>query len=261
MSSAEPLAVTWGAEPTAALKDDARRVAREWQLPLYERPWKRGLVRQLGVVASAFLVRSGRGWYLIDSEGELGVSPGLAMLRLKRLAAGAQSPDQLVQLAGLVRGEIVIDATLGLGADARVMASTLGPTGRVIGLEASKALAVLMAEGLKLETPWPDSAPIVVHHSPAHAFLKAQPAKSVDVVVFDPMFERTKASSPAFAELRRFAEMTPLERATVDEAKRVARRLVLMKSSEPEVFPPLGLEPLSPSRNAIVFWGRALVQR
>ncbi len=253
--------MTWSAEPSAALIEDARRVAREWTLPLFERPRKRGLVRHLGVVASVFLVRSGRGWHLIDGEGELGVSPGIAMLRLKRLATGSQMPDLLVRLAALAPGEIVIDATLGLGADARVMASTVGPMGKVIGLEASKPLAVLMAEGLKLEPRWPDSALIDVHHSTAHAFLKSQPSKSADVVVFDPMFERTKASSPAFAELRRFADMTPLDQLTVDEAKRVARRLVLMKSSVPEVFPSLGLEPLSPTRNAIVFWGRALVER
>lgn len=253
--------MTWSAEPKAALIDDARRVARQWGLPLYERPRRGGLVRQLGVIASVFLVRSGRGWHLIDAEGELGVSPGIAMLRLKRLAAGSQMPDLLVRLAALTPGEIVIDATLGLGADARVMASSVGPGGRVIGLEASRPLAVLMAEGLKLEPRWPGSAPIDVHHATAHSFLKTQPPKSADVVVFDPMFERTKASSPAFAELRRFADMTPLGRETVDEAKRVARRLVLMKSSVPEVFPSLGLEPLAPARNAIVFWGRALVER
>lgn len=253
--------MTWSAEPSAAWMDDARRVAREWKLPLYERPRRRGLVQQLGVVASSFLVRSGRGWQLVDAEGELGVSPGIAMLRLKRLTSGAQMPDLLVRLAALTAGEVVIDATLGLGADARVLASTVGSTGKVIGLESSKALAVLMAEGLKLETPWPNSAPIEVHHSAAHAFLKAQPSKSADVVFFDPMFERTKASSPAFAELRRFADMAALDRETVDEAKRVARRLVLMKSSLPEVFPGLGLEPLSPARNAIVFWGRAVVER
>lgn len=259
MRSPEPLAVTWSAEPSAAFMNDARRVALEWKLPLYERPKKRGLVQQLGVIASSFLVRSGRGWHLVDAEGELGVSPGIAMLRLKRLASGLQMPDLLVRLAELTPGEIVIDATLGLGADARVMASTVGPTGKVIGLEASKSLAVLMAEGLKLEAPWPDSAPIEVHHSTAHAFLKSQPSRSADVVVFDPMFERTKASSPAFAQLRRFADMTPLGREAVDEAKRVARRLVLMKSSVPEIFPTLGLDPLSPTRNAIVFWGRAVV--
>lgn len=261
MRSPEPLAVTWSAEPSAAWVDDARRVAHEWQLPLYERPRKHGLTRELGVVASVFLVRSGRGWHLVDASGELGVSPGIAMLRLKRLASGSPMPDLLVRLAALTPGEIVIDATLGLGADARVMASAVGPAGKVIGLEASKALAVLMAEGLKLEPPWPNSARLEVHHAAAHGFLKTQPSKSADVVVFDPMFERTKASSPAFAELRRFADMTPLDRETVDEARRVARRLVLMKSSAPEVFPSLGLEPLSPARNAIVFWGRAVIGR
>ncbi len=236
---------------------DARRVASRWGLPLFERPHKRGLGPQLGVVANAFLVRGGKGWSLVDSEGSLGVSPGLAMLRLKRLGRGTQMPDRLLLEAAIGPGEVVVDATCGLGADARILASAAGPAGRLIGLEASMALAVLLAEGLPLETPWPGSAPIEVHHADAETWLRDQPSRSVDVVFFDPMFERTRKASPAFAELRRFADARPLSRAAVDEARRIARRLVLMKSADPEIFPALGLEPLAPQSNALVYWGRS----
>ena len=260
MRSPEPLAVTWSNEPSPQFIADARRVASTWALPLFERPHKRGLGPQLGVVANAFLVRGGQGWSLVDSAGSLGVSPGLAMLRLKRLGRGTQMPDRLLLEAAIRPGERVVDATCGLGADARVLASAAGVDGRVIGLEASKPLAVLLAEGLPLETPWPGSAPIEVHHADAETWLRAQPSRSVDVVFFDPMFERTKKASPAFAELRRFADARPLTRAAVDEASRVARRLVLMKSSDPELFPALGLEPVAPQANAFVYWGRRAVR-
>lgn len=255
MQSPEPLAVTWSSEPSAQFIADARRVAATWHLPLYERPHKRGLAPKLGVVANAFLVRGGKGWSLVDASGSLGVSPGLAMLRLKRLGRGTQMPDRLLLEAAIRPGELIVDATCGLGADARVLASAAGPSGRVIGLEASKALAVLLAEGLPLEPPWPESAPIEVHHADAEAWLRARASHSVDVVFFDPMFERTRKASPAFAELRRFADPRPLTRAAVDEARRVARRLVLMKSSDPEIFPALGLEPIAPQPNALVYWG------
>lgn len=260
MSGPEPLAVTWSSEPSPALIADARRAAERWALPLYERPYKRGLAPKLGVVASAFLVRGGKGWSLVDAQGALGVSPGLAMLRLKRLGQGAPLPDPLLHEAAIAPGEIVVDATCGLGADARVLASAAGPRGRVIGVEASKPLAVLLAEGLPLEAPWPGSAPLEVVHADALAWLREQPSRSVDVVYFDPMFQRTRKASPAFAELRRFAEPRPLTRAAVDEARRVARRLVLMKSADPETFPPLGLEPQAPQPNALVYWGRRVLR-
>jgi hypothetical protein len=259
MRSPERLAVTWSSEPSPKHVEDARRVATRWGLPLYERPRKGSLRQALGVVARCLLVRGGDGWTLVDEQGPLRVSPGLALLRLKRLAVGGAMPDLLLRHAGVLPGETIVDATLGLGADARVLASAAGAQGRVIGLEASLPLAVLLAEGLPLEAPWPGSAPLEVHHARADAWLAAQPARSVDLVFFDPMFERTKAASPAFHVLRRFAELTPISRTAVDEARRVARRLVLMKSSDPEVFPALGLEPLAPSPNAIVYWGRAVI--
>lgn len=260
MRSPEPLAVTWSSEPSPALVDDVRRVASTWGLPVYERPRKGSLKRALGAVAARLLVRGGDGWTLMDEHGVLRVSPGLAMLRLKRLAAGGQMPDLLVRHAALEPGEVVVDATLGLGADARVMASAVGAQGRVIGLESALPVAVLLVEGLALEPRWPGSAPIEVHHARARDWLATRPDRSADVVFFDPMFERTKAASPAFGELRRFADPTPIDRAAIEEAKRVARRLVLMKFSDPEVFPALGLEPLAPAPNAFVYWGRAVLR-
>lgn len=248
--------MTWSSEPQPTLVEDARRVAAKWALPVFERKRKAGLHGALGTVATAFLVRGGDGWVLVDEAGTLQVSPGLAMIRLKRLQSAQGVPDPLIDHAGVRPGDRIVDATFGLGADARVVASVAGPTGQVIGLEASKALAVLHAEGLPLERPWPGSAPIELLHSTASAWLRAQPDGSVDVIVFDPMFEERRASGPAFELLRRHAARDVVDAHTISEAFRVARRTVLMKSHSPEVFPALGLEPLLPSNNAVVFWGR-----
>ncbi|MCA2977938.1 MAG: class I SAM-dependent methyltransferase [Myxococcaceae bacterium] len=252
-----PLAVTWSHEPSGEVVADARRVAAAWGLPLYERPHKRGLRPQVGPFATAFLVRGGAGFRLGDEAGELGVSPGLAMLRLKRFDAGSPMAEPLVTHAGLRPGDVVLDATAGLGADARVLARAVGPTGRVVGLEASLPLAVLLAEGLRLEPPWPSSAPIEINHARALEHLARAPTGSVDVVYFDPMFERAQGASTAFSALRRFADHSPLDAQAVAEARRVARRVVLMKRGEPSLFPALGLEALVPSAGANVFWGRA----
>ena len=58
------------------------------------------------------------------------------------------------------------------------------------------------------------------------------------------------------AEARHFRELQRRE-AELAEARRVARRWVVMKSSDPSVFPGLGLEALIPAAGAPVFWGRA----
>lgn len=250
----DPLAVTWGAEPTDALRADVHRVASAWKLPVYERPKGRGLGNALDRFC-AVLVRSGRGFRLHDRHGELGVTPGLAQLRLKRLAT---ETDHALRVTGITKGETVIDATVGLGADTRVFAARAGQGGAVIGLEASLPLAVLLREGLPLEPAWPGSAPIEVQHVQASDWLTDRAPKSADVVFFDPMFDAPKSASPEFGALRRFAVNTPIDRLTIDAAKRVARRCVVMKAGSPEVFPSLGLEALPPQRNASVFWGRWL---
>lgn len=252
-----PLAVTWSHEPSGEVVREVRRVADDWGLPLYERPHKSGLRKQLGREAHVFLVRGGTGWRLVDAEGELGVSPGLAMLRLKRLEVGSPMAEPLLSNAEVRAGDVVLDATVGLGADARVLARGVGVTGRVIGVEASLPLAVLLSEGLRLEPRWAGSGSIEVRHGRALEVLRAMPNASVDVVFFDPMFERTLGASPAFAALRRFADHSPFNSEAIAEARRVARRHVLMKSSDPSVFPSLGLEALVPPAGAHVFWGRA----
>jgi hypothetical protein len=256
------LAVTWSGGGPAHLEDAARRIANTWKVPLYERPRKSGLTPHFGVIAHAFLVCDGRGVRLVSRSAELRVSPGLALLRLKRLAVEASMVDALVHHAKLRQGERVIDGTLGLGADARVMASRLGARGTVIGVEASLPLAVLMSEGLPFERPWPDSAPIEVVHSTALGYLSRQPTASADVVFFDPMFERRKAASPAFEQLRSFASVLEIDPDAVRQATRVARRLVLMKSDDPRVFPQLGLKPLPPlARNSTVYWGQVGIEK
>lgn len=254
----EPLAVTWSAEPAPEWIEEVHRVAKAWSLPVYERPRRRGLLQQFGRVADAFLVLGGTGWRLVDARGELEVTPGLAMLRRKRLEAPDAMPDQLLRHAQPRRGETIVDATLGLGADARVLATAVGAEGRVIGLEAAKPLAALLSLGLATEPAWPDTAPIQVVHAAAGQWLAAQADRSVDVVYFDPMFERSKTAPPAFSVLRRFADARPVSPEVVMEARRVARRLVLMKSDDPQRFPALGLEPLAPASLSTVYWGRAV---
>ncbi len=243
-----PLAVTVAARAPGRYEAEARAKAAEWELPFFERALKAPMPPLLEK-ADAFFVLGGDGWSLVDAEGPLQFSPGLAHLRIVRLTHEQQQPDQLVQVSGLKEGDSVIDCTLGLGADAMVCAHVVGPKGRVTGVEASRALWLLVKTGLaELESR------IDVVHSTAFDFLRAQPDKSADLVFFDPMFARPKKASAAFEVLRRYAVHQPLDAATLDQARRVARRQVIIKAGPGDAsLRALGLKP-QPLTRASTFW-------
>jgi 16S rRNA (guanine1516-N2)-methyltransferase len=252
-----PLAVTISASGDHKQLTRAAAAASRWSLPLIPRRRKAPLEPMLAHTASAFLVFGGDGIALWDAQGSLRFTPGMARLRVKRLDAGADE-DLLVRLAELRAGDSVLDCTLGLGADAIVAARAVGPSGRVLGVEKSTALAALVAEGLRDYQLGPRSCAIDVHCGDSLELLRAQPDASFDVVVFDPMFEKPRRSSPAFDMLRRFADYTELTSVALEQARRVARRWVLVKGARyTQDLKKLGLTPETGSRTATVAWARA----
>lgn len=251
-----PLAVTVTAKQPGRYVDEARTRAAEWGLPFVARPRRSALQPALDAVATAFLVLGGNGWTLRDAERELRFSPGMAMLRVKRIDAG-HVDDVLVRLAELRSGDVVVDATLGLAADALVCARAVGPTGLVIGVEAALPLYALAREGLARMAPFAGSARIEVRHGLALAALGAMPTASADVVLLDPMFDVPKRATPAFEVLRRFALHEPLDAQTLAEARRVCRRWVVVKGGRyGRALPALGLTQARTSPSSPAVWAR-----
>ena len=196
---------------------------------------------------------------LIHRERAFRASVGMAYLRLVRARQGEVDP--LVRAAGLRSGDEVLDATLGLAGDALIAADATGA--RVTGLEASSVLAAFVTAGLRrLLAPGRAAAGrIEVRCADHRAALAEMPARSVDVVLMDPMFRSAGESGPLFDLVRAFAEHAPLDHDTLETARRVARRGVLVKDAPPgRELARLGLAPL-PSRRGprIVFgWAPAL---
>jgi 16S rRNA (guanine1516-N2)-methyltransferase len=253
------IAITTRANPSSADVAEAEAAAKRWAVPLLARP-RTGPLSSLLARAETLLVIERQGVSLWDGEGSARWSYGLAALRLRALDAGGQG-EALVRVGALSAGERVLDCTLGLGQDARVAARLVGPQGVVVGLEASLPLAMLAAEGLRREGREARSAAIDVRHEDARTFLRSLPWGSFDVVLFDPMFARARAAQPAFGLLRRLASRAPLEPATLALARRVARRVVLVKAARygPELKT-LGLKPEPASRSAPVVWARVDAQ-
>ena len=226
-----PLAVALSGSQDPALLAEAGACGRRWELPLLLRPPKaplRGLLEE----AEALVVFGHDAVSLWDRKGHVRGS------------------------AGLAAGERVLDATLGFGQDARVAARLVGPAGQVVGLESSLPLAVLAQAALARERR-EGSAPIEVLHREAGEFLAGTLTGAFEVVLFDPMFARALASQPGFELLRRHANPAPLTPRMLAEARRVARRLVLVKSARyTPALRALGLRPERASRSAPVVWAR-----
>ena len=249
--------MTTCANPNAGDVAEAEAVASRWNLARLERP-RRGPVSELLRQAVTLLVVERGGVSLLDEEGSARWSVGLAALRLRALDAGGQG-EALVSLGGLALGEHVLDCTLGLAQDARVASRLVGRTGRVVALEASLPLAVFAAEGLRREAPATRNAALEIRHADFRNVLATLPEASFDVVLFDPMFSRERRAQPSFSLLRRLANLERLDAGTLELARRVARRVVLVKAPRygPELKA-LGLNPERASRSAPVVWARAV---
>ena len=245
------LAVTVSSIASSVHSIRAREQAAAWGLPYLERRRNASLPQE----ADALLVLGGDGWTLRNPNGVLRFSPGMAQLRIQRIDQGF-SEDMLIRVAELRSGDEVLDCTMGLGADALVCARAVGPTGKVVALEKSLALYALAVESL--QKPYAEGfAPIEVRHADSARVLEEMPAKSFDVVLFDPMFGRPNKSSQAFEMLRHFADPGGLTAQMLSDARRAARRWVVVKGSRySKDFKKLGLVAEQRSLSRGVLWAR-----
>ena len=185
--------------------------------------------------ADAVLVAK-QGQLVLDTEaGELFFHPSMAHLRLKRLRFG-NGKDAMLEAMGLQPGMSVLDCTLGLAADAIVASFAAGPEGHVTGLESSPLVAAVTGYGLA--HCHGENYPIQEAMRRIEAiqgdymdFLQKAPDRSYDVVYFDPMFRHPLLASCSMTPLRLAANHGPVPLAAVREARRVARRRVVLKEN------------------------------
>jgi 16S rRNA (guanine1516-N2)-methyltransferase len=195
--------------------------------------------------------------HLETALGTIRSHPGMGLVRTRRMLRGEEF-DPLVSLSGAQPGDRVLDGTFGFGQDALVLAWAVGEGGRVVGVEKSPVLAGLAIEGMR---HWPEPAAtlmrrVSVEVASLQAYLAQQEDRSFDVVYLDPMFRRPRSAAPDFLVLRTLAEMSALDDATFAEARRVARRCVVMKDAWPgREIVRLGGEPLDVDRRKDVVYG------
>ncbi|MNI75326.1 hypothetical protein D3C73_1314660 [compost metagenome] len=84
--------------------------------------------------------------------------------------------------------------------------------------------------------------------------LKQMPDKSADLIYFDPMFRDPIMESSAISPLRMFANNSSLTGEVIAEAKRVARKSIVLKEKKGSgEFERLGFETVERSHTKIVY--------
>lgn len=174
-----------------------------------------------------------QGWRYENQEGhQFFFHPNMSALRIKHLIKG--EPDPLVTSSGMQPGDHVLDCTLGMGADAIVSSFVVGEKGKVVGLESQPVIAALVKQGLQTyqtDREYLNRAMrgIEVIQADYRSYLRECRDQSFDIVLFDPMFRETVQASAAMQALKPLANPAPLDKGSVEEAVRVARKAVLLK--------------------------------
>ena len=250
--SAPDACVTWSVHADAATIARAREVAARAGLEARPRP---------EATTRAVVVVEKHGAHAVLDRDRFDSHPGMGLVRVRRLRRGDPN-DQLLKAAGVREGDSVLDATFGFGQDALVLAWAVGETGRVTALEGSPALAALAVAGMPYwHEPGAELSRRIDLRCVDHArFLAEAEERSYDVVLFDPMFRHPKAAAPGFELLRSLADARPLSLEAVERARRVARRLVVVKDAWPgRELERLGLEKVGvrPFRTTAFLFGVA----
>ncbi|MBA2940008.1 class I SAM-dependent methyltransferase [Paenibacillus sp. CGMCC 1.16610] len=184
--------------------------------------------------------------YYEDDHPAAFFHPSMALVRVKRMLRG--EIDLLVEASGAASGDVIVDCTAGLASDSIVFSFAVGAQGSVTAVESEAIPAMLIQEGLalyesevaELNEAMRRISVIKQHHL---AYLQQLSAKSVDVVYFDPMFRNPIEESQAISHLRRNANDEAVTLDSIEEAKRVARKSIVLKENrDSKEFARLGFE-------------------
>ncbi len=236
------LFVTTALKETPALVATAQAHAAELNAPFLPRNDQNfaKLLAARPAARRALIVQAER-LLLADRDGhELFYHPNMAAPRLRTILSGGR--DLLLEAAALAPGDSVLDCTLGYAAEAILCAHVVGDTGEVHGVEAVPELGLVVREGLQTvvtdQTLLTDALRrvCVVHLGHHLEYLRACPSNRYDVVCFDPFFGELLPNSENFSVLRAFGDHTRLAPEAVREARRVARRRVVIKSARKSSF-------------------------
>ncbi len=236
-------AVTTSVQPIPSLEAQARECAAELQA---------AYVPRSGLTIPGVFAECGAERLLIAGQDHLRLRdrttgteyffhPNLFQVRAYNLMHGGR--DHFLEAVQLGPGDSLLDCTLGFACEASLAALTVGESGSVVGLESVRELALVSRIGTQSFTLHSARLTAALRRvqvitADAREYLPRQADQSVDAVYFDPFFEhRLSGSEVSVSPLFVFGNPAPLEAGTVEEARRVARRRVVIKHPRDEPLP------------------------
>ncbi len=238
-----PLAVTTSVRPSLILEAQARAYAAELDAPFVPR-FGLSVADVFTTADAARLLIAGADHLRLRDRAtgtEYFFHPNLFQVRAANVLRGA--PDHFLEATQLQPGDSILDCTLGFASEASLASLAVGDTGQVTGLESVPELALVTRLGVQrfeLHSQALTQALRRVQVETANSadYLPQCPDDSVDVVYFDPFFEhRLSGSEVSVSPLFVFGNPAPLQAGTVADARRVARRRVVIKHPRDEPLP------------------------
>jgi 16S rRNA (guanine1516-N2)-methyltransferase len=225
--------VTTTYEPSESTTKQSKKLSEELNCKWVPRK-KNSLVKlnSLHHESCIFVVSDKEIKYYHGDQPPLFFHPSTAMVRVKRLIQGEQ--DTLVKYSNFVAGDSLLDCTAGMASDSIVFSFHGGAASDITALESEFVPYVILREGLNrysTEIPALNDAMRRIRLKQEHhlSYLKRQPDKSIDIIYFDPMFQTPIEESSSLSPLRHVANHESLELESVNQAKRVARKSVVLK--------------------------------
>jgi 16S rRNA G966 N2-methylase RsmD len=212
----------------------AKKAADQLDIPFHRRDGFsiQGLMKQLSSTASMVIGRERIELYFKNKEYPFFFHPNSASFRIKRLMRGEKDP--FIEAAGFTEGMSLLDCTMGLGSDSIVASFVAGKGGRILAAEGNRYLHFIVKKGLQ---SWNSEKMemndamrrIELRHTTYQELLKKLPVNTVDVVYIDPMFEEIITESNGIEALRELALYGGLTKDVILEAKRVAKKRIVLK--------------------------------
>ncbi len=238
-----PLAVTTSVRPDPAIEAQARTYAAELSAPFVSR-FGLSVADVFAISDAARLLTAGADHLRLRDRAtsmEYFFHPNLFQVRAANVLRGA--PDHFLEATQLAPGDSLLDCTLGFASEASLASLIAGETGSVVGLESVPELALVTRIGVgsfRLHSEMLTQAlrRVQVVAADSAEYLPQCADGAVDVVYFDPFFEhRLSGSEVSVSPLFVFGNPAPLKAETVAEARRVARRRVVIKHPRDEPLP------------------------
>lgn len=216
------------------LTQKAKEIANELSLTYVKRQKKSVQKVQQEQQAHLLVVSKERlELYVYGSTAPFFFHPNSAAFRMKRILKGEK--DLLLDALSLQSGDRFLDTTAGLCSDSIIAAFAVGEKGVVDACEKDELIAYVVNQGLKtyeteIEELQRCMRQIHVIHQDALEYLKSMDDHAYDVVYMDPMFEEVIEESSNFQTLREAGVHESLTDEWVEEAKRVAKKRVVLKA-------------------------------